>query len=274
MKNKYSFLLSLKSLEYEIKELSYYSKVSSDCFELLQIKLDHLCKFMICEENEKQWRIWGNHEEIKVHSEQLRGTSSQALCDVEKYQSICILNKKLNISDYISILSNSVKEELVEFHMDNHSKVLFIGSGAFPLSALTIAKEAGAVVLCLDHDAEAVELGREVAEISGLGSKVHFSGSSVQELSYLKETTHILIASLVNNKLEIVNDLKNRINVNASVIIRYGNGLKSIFNYPLQKDLSAEWNETRICRSKSIYDTLILHPKKYMAKSRLFPIPN
>ncbi len=65
MKNKYSFLLSLKSLEYEIKELSFYSKVCCDCFELLQSKLDHLCKFMISDENEKLWHIWGNHEEIK-----------------------------------------------------------------------------------------------------------------------------------------------------------------------------------------------------------------
>lgn len=197
----------------------------------------------------------------KVHSEQLRGTSSQALCDVEKYQSISMLNKKLNISDYISILSNSVKEELVQFHIDKHSKVLFIGSGAFPLSALTIAKEAGADVLCLDVDVEAVDLGRKVVEKSGLGSKVQFSSTSVKGLSIVNEMTHVLIASLVSNKLEIVNDLENRINDNASMIIRYGNGLKSIFNCPLQEDLSAEWNETRINRSKSIYDTVILQPK-------------
>ncbi|WP_373231322.1 nicotianamine synthase family protein [Cohnella sp.] len=172
-----------------------------------------------------------------------------------------MLNKKLNISDYISILSNSVKEELVQFHIDKHSKVLFIGSGAFPLSALTIAKEAGADVLCLDVDVEAVDLGRKVVEKSGLGSKVQFSSTSVKGLSIVNEMTHVLIASLVSNKLEIVNDLENRINDNASMIIRYGNGLKSIFNCPLQEDLSAEWNETRINRSKSIYDTVILQPK-------------
>ncbi|MFC4769276.1 hypothetical protein [Effusibacillus consociatus] len=86
MKEKYQFLLSLKLLEYEIKELTVYAKECSTCFELLKRKLDDLCQFMTCEENLKQWSLWENHREIKEHSAKLRETSTEALCDLEKYQ--------------------------------------------------------------------------------------------------------------------------------------------------------------------------------------------
>lgn len=268
MKNKYAFLLSLKSLEYEINQLNGYSKEFSDCYELLRAKLDALCQFMINEDNERHWREWSNHEEIRLHSGLLRETSIQALCDMEKFQSLRTLENKLNISEYISMLSRTVKEELRHFQIGRHSKVLFVGSGAFPLTALTIAKETNADVLCLDIDAEAVHLGRRVAEASGLESKVHFSGIQLKEQSYLTEATHVMIASLVGNKLEVLEDVKHVISKDAKIILRYGNDLKSIFNYPLEQDLSEDWDLTPIIRQKSIYDTLIIAPKKSLAKGR------
>lgn len=268
MKDKYEFLLSLKSLAYAIQELNAFSKKHADCYDLLKDKLDELCHFMVNEDSKQKWNLWANDEEIRLHSDQLREIAVQALCDIEKHQSVCTCNNQLNISDYIDVLSGSVKEELKLFGIDSTSKVLFIGSGAFPLSALTIAKETGADVMCLDIDAEAVHLGREIAEVSGLESQVQFSGNSARELEFLKEATHVVIASLVQNKLEVIDDLKDSVNENVKIILRYGNGLKSIFNYPLENDLSAEWDQIRITRHHSIYDTLILEPRKNLVKGR------
>jgi hypothetical protein len=94
LKDKYEFMLSLKLLDYEIKELTVYAREYRECFELLKSKLDVLCQFMKLNENIKQWSLWGNHREVKEHSEVLRETSVKALCDVEKYQSIRIYNKE------------------------------------------------------------------------------------------------------------------------------------------------------------------------------------
>ncbi|USK68301.1 nicotianamine synthase family protein [Peribacillus asahii] len=258
MKEKYKFLLSLRLLEYEIKELMVYSEECRVCFELLKKKLDDLCQFVICEDNLNQWQLWGCHSEVKKHSERLRETSVKALCAMEKYQSICTCNNELNLSDYINALSNSVKRELDHFCIDDTSKVLFIGSGAFPTSALTIAQEAGAKVVGLDIDNEAVELAKKVTKVSGLESRVRFSSESLYNLDFVKEATHIIIASLVRNKLEVLESLRTNINLNAKIILRYGNGLKSAFNYPLEKDLSPDWIETKISESKNIYDTIML----------------
>ncbi|WP_432404585.1 nicotianamine synthase family protein [Wukongibacter sp. M2B1] len=263
MKNKYEFLLSLKMLQYEINELMVYSKECSECFELLRNKLDYLCEFMNCQDNAKQWELWGKHSEIKEYCEKLRETSVKALCDVEKYQSICACNNKLDTSDYMKLLSNSVKYEFETFCVDSKSKVVFIGSGAFPISAMAIAKEIGAEVLCLDIDLEAIELARDVTKVLGLESTVRFSSKTVDELSFVNEATHIIIASLVEDKYKILDDLKNKVAPNTKIILRYGNGLKEIFNYPLEKDLSKEWNQTKISKSESIYDTIVLERTLY-----------
>ncbi|WP_440108812.1 nicotianamine synthase family protein [Paenibacillus sp. QZ-Y1] len=268
MKSKYTFLLSLRSLEYEIKQLSIYAKENEECFDLLQLKLDALCQFITIEENDKQWLKWGNKDEIQLYVKQLRETAVQALCEMEKYQSGLAIEQRLNISKYIETLSRSVRNELRIFRISDSSKVLFVGSGAFPLSALTIAQETNAEIVCLDIDLEAVEKGKRVAETSGLGNKIIFSGKPLKELSYVGEATHIVIASLVSNKLEILNDLKETIQPRTQIMMRYGNGLKSLFNYPLEEDLSDDWRRTYISTGEDFYQTMIIELKHSLVQGR------
>ncbi|MCP1308892.1 nicotianamine synthase family protein [Paenibacillus tyrfis] len=261
MKHRYAFLLSLKLLEYEIRQLTDFSRQCPDCFDLLQTKLDDLCRFMISEENERQWLLWSDHEEIRWHGERLREASARALCDMEKYQSTRTLERQTDMGRYLSVLSDTVHDELRRFRIGRTSKVLFVGAGAFPLTALTVAKETGADVLCLDIDTEALDLGSRMAEASGLHDKVQFSGHGLKELAFVKEATHVMIASLVKNKLEVLEDLRQAVHQDTSIILRYGNGLKSIFNYPLESDLSQEWELSPVVQSRGIYDTLMIKPK-------------
>ncbi|WP_191560517.1 nicotianamine synthase family protein [Metabacillus idriensis] len=258
MSDKYAFLFSIKMLQHEIAELSAYISESKYCYELLTRKLDELSKFVVNEMNDRLWRLWGEDEEIRKYSEKLRETSSKAISTMEKYQSACTANQQMDISDYLTALSDSVKKELDTYEITNCSKVVFIGSGAFPLSALTIAKETGAQIICLDIDREAVEMGQNIAEITGLETSVSFTQKPVNQLPNFKDTTHVIIASLVKKKLEILEDLKSLLPESAKVIIRYGNGLKSIFNYPLDDDLSAEWDQEQVEQKNHFYDTLVL----------------
>ena len=264
MKDKYAFLLSLQSMEREIRRLSGYSELGQEeaRYESLQSKLDQLCRFIVSGENEKLWEEWHSHTEIRLHSNQLRETSVRALCRIEKYQSKCVCEDKLDISDYMTKLSRAVAEELAAFQINQHSKVLFIGSGAFPLSALTIAKEAGAEVMCLDSDREAVEMGRKISYHSGLYSRIDFSERLAGESPYLQEATHVIIASLVKDKLGVLDAIKNKGSNNGKVIIRYGNGLKSLFNYPLPANLTADWSIIACEQKGSIYDTVVLERKR------------
>jgi predicted RNase H-like nuclease (RuvC/YqgF family) len=258
LSDKYEFLFSIKMLRHEINELSAYIKESKYCYELLTNKLDNLSKFVVSKENDKQWQLWGEDAEIRKYSAELREVSSKAICTIEKYQSSCTVNDQADISVYMSTLCDSVKKELEAFEINNKSKVVFIGSGAFPISALTIAKQTGAEIMCLDIDVEAVEMGKNIAELTGLESSVSFTNKTVSELSFMKDATHVVIASLVKNKLEVLEELKFVLSEDAKVIIRYGNGLKSMFNYPLDQDLSNEWNYANVGQREHFYDTVVL----------------
>ncbi|OMP66264.1 hypothetical protein BTO28_13285 [Domibacillus epiphyticus] len=262
MSDKYEFLVSIKMIRHELNELSAYIKESKSCYELLTNKLDDLSKFVVSEKNGERWKQWGEDEEIRKNSAELREASSKAICTIEKYQSSCTFNDQADISAYISSLCKSVKNELESLGINGKSKVVFIGSGAFPISALTIAKQTGAEIMCLDIDVEAVEMGKNIAKLTGLESKVSFTNQRVSELSFIKGATHIIIASLVKNKIEVLKELKSVLPEEAKVIIRYGNGLKSMFNYPLDQDLSNEWNYTNVVQKDHFYDTVVLKKGK------------
>nr|WP_246625284.1 nicotianamine synthase family protein [Fictibacillus nanhaiensis] len=249
-------------LEYEIKELSVFARECEECFDLLKIKLDSLHLFMTNKENVTLWEQWGEDEDIVSWAEKVREASVRALCDMEKFQSKRSCNHDLNVSKYITTLSKSVKQELEDLSITSQSKVLFIGSGAFPVSALTIASEKNAEVCCLDIDKEAVEMGMKIAELTGLDSRVTFSNKCLKDVPFVKKATHVIVASLVKNKLEVLQDLECCIQTRTKVIVRYGNGLKSIFNYPMEMDLYKDWSIIKSDSTEGIYDTVILEKGK------------
>ncbi|WP_245376072.1 nicotianamine synthase family protein [Paenibacillus eucommiae] len=242
--------------------------------EILSAKLDHLCEFIVNKDNEKRWGKWGSSEEIKQGSGNVREISVHALSVVEKMRSYRAYSGNLDLNLYISLLSASVKEEWRYTQIDQTSKVLFIGAGAFPLSAFTIARNTSAEVICTDIDDEAVYQGRKLTEFLGLQRSVHYLDSHLKASEAAGACTHVFIASLVPEKIEIVEELKTAVHPDCKMIIRYGNGLKSLFNYPLFTDLSSDWKVDWqedwqvdcINRPACLYDTLILSlPKSALA---------
>lgn len=213
------------------------------------------------EHNERLWARWGNDEAIKQCGAKLRETTARAQCTVEKLQSIHTYGNQAKLFDYGDYLAASVKEETQSFQIGRESKVLFIGAGSFPISAMTIALETGAEVLCSDIDAEAVCLGRRVVQQSGLESKIRYTAAHWTERSFLQEASHIVIASLVPNKSEVIDSLKPLLHAGTKIMVRYGNGLKSIFNYPLEEDLSEYWEVETYKRKDVMYDTLVLEAR-------------
>ncbi|TMV50062.1 hypothetical protein FE783_10890 [Paenibacillus mesophilus] len=261
MREKYAFLLSLKTIQFEIEELTEYAKTYPECCELLCEKLNEVSNFIRNEDNERLWGRWGNDEAIQQCGAKLRETTARALCTVEKLQSIHTYGNPVKLSDYGADLAASVKEETQAFQIGRESKVLFIGAGSFPISAMTIALETGAEVLCSDIDAEAVCLGRHMVQHAGLESNIRYTATHWTERSFLQKATHIVIASLVPSKSEVIDRLKPLLHAEAKIMVRYGNGLKSLFNYPLEEDLSEAWEVDTYKRKNGMYDTLVLEAK-------------
>lgn len=258
MKAKYALLLALKSFDYELTHLSSYIRQSAECFELLELKLDALCRFILSEDNHSDWSRWGHLDELKGLGAQLRHTSNQAVCELEKFQCRRLLGQQNHASEYLSLLSSSMQEELEEYEMNSESRVLFVGSGSLPLSALTIARQTGAALCCLDIDEEAAEMGSRVMKEAGLLGQCRVVSSYEDALAWSEQATHVFIASLVEKKQDVIERLRVCIPAKTRIIVRYGNGLKSIFNYPLQAEFGSAWQANARSRMDRIYDTLIL----------------
>ncbi|BBI33611.1 nicotianamine synthase family protein [Cohnella abietis] len=231
-------------------------------FELLSARLDCLCEFIVCEDNEQCWKLCGHSDNIKQAANRLREISAKALCEVEKIRSYRAYNEKGSMNLYSSLLSAAVKEEWTYGQIDQTSKVIFIGAGATPLSAFTIAKETSAHVICIDIDDEAIHHGRKLTHFLDLQRIVHYSDSDLKSCGFLETATHVFIASLVPEKLEILEELKSATRPECKIIVRYGNGLKSLFNYPLHADLLINWHVDSLNLRTRIYDTLILSNPK------------
>ena len=248
----------LNSLEDELKQLMIKALNAPEGLELLGAKLDYLCEYIVCEENERLWNQWGDREDVMQCAMRLRVTSDEALCMVEKMRALRVYTEEWDMDLYLSLLSASVNEERLYAQIDGTSKVIFIGAGAFPLSAFIIAKETCAEVVCTDIDDEAVYHGRKLAQFLGLQRILHYSDSHLRHPEFLAAATHVFIASLVAEKQEILEELKSKVPLDCKMIVRYGNGLKSIFNYPLEISLLKEWQVKSIKLDNCIYDTIIL----------------
>src|SRR5690606_3810153 len=116
-----------------------------------------------------------------------------------------------------------------------------VGSGAFPMTPLYIARRTGAEIIGIDIDAESDELGRQDVERLGSGLRIRLGRTFIEQLDDIRDVTHVIISSTVAIKYELLDRLHALTNPNVVVAMRYGNRLKSLFNYPMQEVDEARW---------------------------------
>ncbi|MDF2725401.1 MAG: hypothetical protein K0Q59_5078 [Paenibacillus sp.] len=250
----------MNSLREDLLELMDDTRHDPLSPEPLSAKLNRLCEFIVCEKHAQLWERWSGREDIRQSSESLRATSARALSLVEKRRAFRAYAEKRDADLYTSLLSAAVHEEGEYARIDRNASVIFIGAGAFPLSAITIARETSARVLCTDIDDEAVRHGSQVARLFGLKERFQYIDSPMSNREFLCAATHVFIASLVQEKLEVLEELTSEVRPDCKIIVRYGNGLKSLFNYPLEVSSLTSWQTTSFSRGGRIYDTLLLQP--------------
>lgn len=74
----------------------------------------------------------------------------------------------------------------------------------------------------------------------------------------LEKYSHIIIASLVPLKCEILEKIRKKLPIRTKLILRYGNELKELFNYPICEREIKTFIKTVIRDRDFIYDTLLL----------------
>ncbi|MFJ8260150.1 SAM-dependent methyltransferase [Peribacillus asahii] len=240
-----------------------YDHTVNNCSEL-EILIDDYSKFITSESNKETW------EQLEILESRdfnqllvdLRKKSALCVAIMEKYRALKLLNGNAEITDYFKNIESCIEEEFGSFQVTSESKVLLVGSGSFPMTPLLIAKRTGAEVVGIDIDDEAIQLGLNVVEKLGSGLDIRLEKISVDSLDFTKDATHIIFSSTVESKYDLLDHLHTLTNNNVVIAMRYGDRLKSLFNYPMRAVNGQKWELVeKVLRPDQVFD-IALYKKK------------
>lgn len=97
----------------------------------------------------------------------------------------------------------------------------------------------------------------------GDGLNVRVQNSELDQLGFIKDVTHIIFSSTVKEKYDILDQLHDLTRDEVTIAMRYGNDLKSLFNYPLRKVNLAKWTLiNRVLRPNQVFDIALYQKQR------------
>lgn len=185
----------------------------------------------------------------------LRAQSARCASIMEKYRALDLLAGRARSAGYFDNVESAIEREFGAFELTPASKVLLVGSGAFPMTPLHLAGRVGATVVGVDLDVEAVELGRRVVQRLGAGLDIALEHVPVESLPFTAEATHVIFSSTVEAKYHLLDLLHARTRDEVVVAMRFGDGLKSLFNFPMRQVDQRRWRLVdTIRRPEQVFD--------------------
>lgn len=216
--------------------------------------------FILKPENKKAWNqhLQEASPDIQKRIVNAQRESAHCVWAMEKYRAMALISTGDGTAEYFKNIEGCIEDEFGHFRADESSKILMIGVGAFPMTPLLIARKTGAKVVGIDIDEDAVVFAKKVIDILGQGLDIEVCLSHYSELSFTKEATHIIFASTIPEKFDILKDLYFLTNQNAVAIMRYGNDFKALFNYPLMDMPDGSWQKAEVVNCEgNVFDVAI-----------------
>lgn len=125
-------------------------------------------------------------------------------------------------------------EEYFQFQK-NSKKILFVGSGPLPMTAVVLVKQYGLSVDCIDIDFESIEISKKLIDKIGFTDKIKFIHTDILDFYNFDDYGNIILAALVGEdsigKNEIINHIINNTQDSQRLIIRSSENLKTLL-YP------------------------------------------
>ncbi|MFL4472855.1 class I SAM-dependent methyltransferase [Paeniglutamicibacter sp. MACA_103] len=208
--------------------------------ELEELLADY-SRFVTDPGNEAPFAQFAAHPGTAELVEKLRTQSARCVAVIEKYRALRLLEGQAGAEGYFANIESCIAEEFGAVAPTKDSKLLLVGSGSFPMTLLNVASLTGASALGIDIDAESIALGRRVVALLGEGLDIALEGRAIHELDFISEATHIVISSTVPVKYALLHQMHGLTREDVVVAMRFGDGLKSLFNYPMQEVDPALW---------------------------------
>ncbi len=244
-KLKTDLAISLLSGENKRKQYKYLTKA-----------IDQLGAFIVDERYIFRYNLFSEYRHIKKIGEDILTKAVIALGILEKLQAEILLENKSSAYLYGDILNINLEKESTSYKARDNSNFLFIGAGAMPLTAFYLANNNKRKITCLDIDLKALSLAEKVTNQLGIRN-IKFTSTFIA--ATIPQYTHIILASLISPKEKIAKTVQGLMNDKAQLIVRYGTGIKALFNYGLSseflsgKNISIH-NDTKQLYSLACYD--------------------
>ncbi|MDK4501313.1 hypothetical protein MWG03_03070 [Fusobacterium necrophorum] len=257
---KHELFMELDKFITDFKILNEKAKNNLKCSKEIEEKLGDFTNFILNKEYEK---IWDSLDENILYSlkdkiDTIREVSAHSVWFMEKFRAKAFLKNSTTILDYFKNIEECIETEFKGFTIDSKSKVLLIGAGSFPMTLLAISKKTGAKAVGIDIDNEAVELASKIINILGKDLDIEIHNLTFDNLPFTYEATHIIFASTIKEKFEILEKLHDKTGKDVVVGMRYGDGLKSLFNYPLEEINSSLWKKvSTVYHPNNIFDVAL-----------------
>lgn len=234
----------------------------------LETLVDSYSQFILDSTQQEQFVAWQDEERKHQLTQQLQDITAQCVKQVEMIRARRLLDGKTSTSGYFDNIEHCIDEEFGQWRIYKDDKLLLVGSGAYPMTLIQVAKETGASVIGIDVDSEAMYLGQRVVNVLAPNENIEISNKTVDQIPDINEVTHIIFSSTIPVKYDILDQLFELTNDNVVVAMRYGDDLKSIFNYPSQPTLTHHWQCVyRLVQENQIFD-IALYQKPLLKEDK------
>ncbi|MCJ7572171.1 MAG: class I SAM-dependent methyltransferase [Candidatus Thermoplasmatota archaeon] len=135
-----------------------------------------------------------------------------------------IVDRLSSISDFFAELyektvGNEYRKERDKFNLSKSKKILFIGCGPYPITALILAEMNGVRIVAIDHNEKCVKISRKVLEQKNINRKI--SVELGEGLNYpLKGFDTIIASGCSQPKIQVINHILQNSDRKSKIIIR------------------------------------------------------
>lgn len=197
-------------LQYYLEQFTYlHQLVLEDSRHIVDLEnlIDEYSQWILQPLAEHHYLTWNDLETKISFTKKLQEVSAKCVKQVEVIRAQRLLNGRASTSGYFENIEHCINEEFGRWQIGQNDKLLLIGSGAYPMTLIQVAKETGAAVIGIDIDSEAVDLGQRVVNVLAPNEDIVISNQTVDQLEDIQSVTHIIFSSTIPIKYDILNEL-------------------------------------------------------------------
>jgi len=224
------------AIEKEVESLQEASLLGLPLYHKAIVDLDHILLTDIISNDEAVDIILRSETTgVLAKSQQLYGQYETFL--EESFVNVILHSGDIDLLDpnnitqnYLMRYRNLTANEVALADIKPEDRVLFIGSGPLPISAIEIARQTGCQIDCVEHFADKADTSRAVIDHLGMSGQVHVYTAEGQEFP-VSNYSVILVGVLAQPKQEIINHIEQNTQEGVRVLARTTEGIRE-FIYP------------------------------------------